>query len=52
MDIEALKLTFAREQVSERLAHEAALGDAQLEAGQTVMVESKEQFMALVREEP
>ena len=33
------------------LAREAALGFAQLEAGQTVTVESKEQFMALVREE-
>ncbi len=49
---EALRLTFAREQENEWLAREAALGFAQLEAGQTVTVESKEQFIALVREEP
>ncbi len=48
---EALRLTIAREQENEWLAREAALGFAQLEAGQTVTVESKEQFMALVREE-
>ena len=49
---EALRQSFARERENAWLAREAAIGYAQLEAGQTVMVESKEQFMALVREEP
>jgi antitoxin ParD1/3/4 len=49
---EALRQSLARESENAWLAREAAIGFAQLEAGQTVMVESKEQFMALVREEP
>ena len=49
---EALRQSLARERENVWLAREAAIGFAQLEAGQTVMVESKEQFMALVREEP
>ena len=48
---EALRQVLAREHENEWLAREAAIGFAQLEAGQTVTVESKEQFMALVREE-
>lgn len=46
---EALRAVLAREHESEWLAREAAIGFAQLEAGQTVTVESKEQFKALVR---
>jgi antitoxin ParD1/3/4 len=49
---EALRQSLAREREDGWLAREAAIGFAQLEAGQTVMVESQEQFMALVREDP
>ncbi|MCX6876772.1 MAG: type II toxin-antitoxin system ParD family antitoxin [Verrucomicrobia bacterium] len=49
---EALRQALAREREREWLAKEAAIGFAQLEAGQVVAVASKEQFMALVREEP
>jgi antitoxin ParD1/3/4 len=49
---EALRLSLARESENSWLAREAAIGYAQLEAGQTVMVESKEQFIALIREDP
>ncbi len=49
---ETLRQSLARERENAWLAREAAIGFAQLEAGQTVTVESKEQFMALVREEP
>lgn len=49
---EALRQSLAREQKNAWLTREAAIGFAQLEAGQTVTVGSKEQFMALVREEP
>jgi antitoxin ParD1/3/4 len=49
---EALRQSLARERENAWLAREAAIGFAQLEAGQTVMVDSKERFMALVREEP
>ena len=48
---EALRQVLAREYENEWLAREAAIGFAQLEAGLTVEVNSKEQFMALVREE-
>jgi antitoxin ParD1/3/4 len=48
---EALRQVLAREHENDWLAREAAIGFAQLEAGQTVTVDSKEQFMALVREE-
>lgn len=47
----ALRQGPAREQENERLAREAAIGCTQLEAGQTVTVESKEHFLALVRGE-
>jgi len=48
---EALRQGLARERGNEWLAREAAIGFAQLEAGDVVPVESKEHFMALVREE-
>lgn len=46
---EALRAVLAREEESAWLAREAAIGFAQLEAGQTVTVESREQFLSLVR---
>ncbi len=49
---EALRQSLARDSENTWLAREAAIGYAQLESGQTVRVDSKEQFMALVREEP
>lgn len=49
---EALRQTLERERENGWLAREAAIGYTQLEAGLTVTVESKEQFMALIREEP
>jgi antitoxin ParD1/3/4 len=49
---EALRQSLARERENGWLAREAAIGYAQLEAGLTVTIDSKEQFMALVREEP
>lgn len=49
---EALRQSLARDSENAWLAREAAIGFAQLEAGQTVVVDSKEQFMALVRKEP
>ena len=48
---EALRQSLGRERENDWLAREAAIGFAQLEAGETVSVNSKEQFMALVREE-
>ena len=48
---EALRQSLSRERDNEWLAREAAIGFAQLESGQTVQVDSKEQFMSLVREE-
>ena len=48
---EALRQSLSRERENEWLAREAAIGFAQLESGQTIQVDSKEQFMALVREE-
>ena len=46
---EALRQSLAREREHTWLAREAAIGFAQLESGQTVAVESKEQFIAMVR---
>jgi antitoxin ParD1/3/4 len=46
---EALRAALAREQESEWLAREAAIGFAQLEAGQSVTAEAKEQFLSLVQ---
>ena len=48
---DALRQSLAREQEHQWLVREAAIGFAQLEAGQTVTVESKEQFKFLVRDE-
>jgi antitoxin ParD1/3/4 len=49
---EALRQSLARETEHTWLAREAAIGYAQLESGQTVSVDSKEQFIDLVRSEP
>jgi antitoxin ParD1/3/4 len=49
---EALRQSMARESENNWLAREAAIGFAQLESGETVLIDSKEHFMALVREEP
>lgn len=46
---EALRQSLAREQENQWLAREAAIGFAQLEAGQTVEVESEQHFMDLIR---
>ncbi len=46
---EALRQAFAREEENQWISREAAIGWAQLEAGQVVEVDSEEQFMALVR---
>jgi antitoxin ParD1/3/4 len=48
---EALRQSLAREQENSWLAREAAIGYAQLESGETVPVQSKEQFIAMVRGE-
>jgi len=48
---EALRDMLARERENAWLAREAAIGFAQLEAGQTVAVESREAFAALLRGE-
>ena len=49
---EALRQSLARETDNTWLVREAAIGYAQLESGQTVSVDSKEQFIDLVRHEP
>jgi antitoxin ParD1/3/4 len=49
---EALRQSIIRENENNWLAREAAIGFAQLESGETVQIDSKEHFMALVREEP
>ena len=46
---EALRLTLKVESENDWLKREAANGFAQLEAGQTVQVTSKKQFLALAR---
>jgi antitoxin ParD1/3/4 len=48
---EALRQSLGREQENAWLAREAAIGFAQLESGETVAVESKDQFIAMVRDE-
>jgi hypothetical protein len=40
------------ESIKQSLAREAAISHAQLESGQTVSVDSKEQFIDLVRQKP
>ena len=46
---EALRTSIAYEHATEWLAREAAIGFLQLESGETVTVETKSQFMALVK---
>ena len=48
---EALRQSLAREQENQWIAREAAIGFAQLEAGQTVEVKSEQHFVDLVRGE-
>lgn len=47
---EALRLSLKAESENEWLKREAAIGFAQLEAGEIVSVKSKKQFTALARE--
>jgi antitoxin ParD1/3/4 len=46
---EALRQSLVRERENQWIAREAAIGFAQLEAGQTVEVESEQHFIDLVR---
>ena len=46
---EALRQSIERERENEWLKREAAIGCAQLEAGQTVRVRSKKEFLAMAR---
>ena len=46
---EALRQSLLREQENQWIAREAAIGFAQLEAGQTVEIQSKQHFIDLVR---
>lgn len=46
---EALRQSLARDQENQWIAREAAIGFAQLEAGQTVEVRSEQHFIDLVR---
>jgi antitoxin ParD1/3/4 len=46
---EALRHSLLRERENQWIAREAAIGFAQLEAGQTVEVRSEQHFMDLVR---
>ena len=48
---EALRLSLKREAENEWLKREAAIGHAQLEAGETVRVRGKDEFVALARQE-
>ena len=49
---EALRLSLRMEAENEWLKREAAIGYAQLEAGETVQVRSKEEFLQLARRNP
>jgi antitoxin ParD1/3/4 len=46
---EALRLSMKQEAENEWLKREAAIGFAQLEAGETVRIRTKKQFLALAR---
>jgi antitoxin ParD1/3/4 len=46
---EALRQSLLRDQENQWLAREAAIGFAQLEAGQTIEIESEQHFIDLVR---
>jgi antitoxin ParD1/3/4 len=48
---EALRQSLLREQENQWIAREAAIGFAQLDAGQSVPVESEQHFIDLVRGE-
>ena len=48
---EALRLSLKQEAENDWLMREAALGYAQLEAGETIRIQSKKQFLALARSE-
>ena len=48
---EALRLTLRMEAENDWLKREAAIGFAQLEAGETVRIRTKKQFIALARGE-
>lgn len=47
---EALRVALKMESENEWLKREAAIGFAQLEAGETVRIETKEQFLSLARD--
>ncbi len=49
---EALRESIRRESDSQWMQREAAIGFAQLEAGMTVKVNSKKEFLAAVRKNP
>jgi len=49
---EALRQSLQRESENQWRAREAAIGYAQLESGETVTLESKSDFMTMVREAP
>ncbi len=49
---EALRQSLAREIDENRLKHEANIGFGQLDEGRSTFVNTKEEFMALMRENP
>jgi antitoxin ParD1/3/4 len=49
---EALRESFQRDLENQWLKREAAIGAAQLEAGELLRIESKEDFLAAVRSTP
>jgi antitoxin ParD1/3/4 len=49
---EALREVFRKDRENEWLMREAAIGAAQLEAGEVLRVESKEEFLKAVRSAP
>ncbi len=49
---EALRQSLLRERENQWILREAAIGFAQLEAGRTVEIQSKEHFARLIRGEP
>ena len=48
---EALRLSLKQDAENDWLRREAAIGYAQLEAGETIRIRSKKQFLALARSE-
>lgn len=48
---EALRLSMKQEAENDWLKREAAIGYAQLEAGETIRIRSRKQFLALARSE-